>query len=111
MPRSTKVCVRSLPHRRHFGALMLVTLGACRRPGPAVGATYPEWGNAVPAPALRPGRLAVDLQLGLQPVQVGVTPVAAHQLVVGAPLDDLALVEHVDAVRAPHRGEAVGDEQ
>src|SRR5437762_3478145 len=48
--------------------------------------------------------------LGLQVEHGAVATAVSHQLVVGAELDDLAVLEHADAVGMPHGGEAVGDE-
>src|SRR5579871_140673 len=39
-----------------------------------------------------------------------VTPPFGHQLLMGAELNHLALFQHADSVRMPHRGKSVGDE-
>ncbi len=56
---------------------------------------------------LEPGLLALELD----PVELGVVAAWGQQLVVAAPLDDAAVVEHQDDVGLPDGGQAVGDDQ
>ena len=48
--------------------------------------------------------------LGLDLTQASVEAVVGHQLFVGAPLDDAALLRHEDGVRVADGGEAMGDD-
>ncbi len=53
------------------------------------------------------GTLHLPVRLGLQVEQLGVDGVQGHQIHVGAGFDDVAIVQHEDAVGQPHRAEAV----
>ena len=60
------------------------------------------------APVHRSTRRKGPEELGLR--EVGVEPALFDQLVVRAPLDDPAVVEHEDLVGFPNSGEAMGDD-
>src|SRR5579859_33105 len=58
-----------------------------------------------------PGNRFAQIGIGLQLIQLRVDTLDRHQLIMRARLDDVALVEHDDAIRAPYRGEPVRDVQ
>src|SRR5579872_3389365 len=51
------------------------------------------------------------MNTGLQTVELGVRPAQPDQFVVGPVLDQPAAIERDDAVGAPYRGQAVGDDE
>src|SRR5690349_20406365 len=53
----------------------------------------------------------VVLEVVLLVVQLLVPPIQTDELRVGAPLDDLAVLEHEDLIRAPNRREPVRDDE